>query len=533
MSGFERFDGTRSVCLDLEGHGRETDTTQLDLSQTVGWFTAMYPLRLSCEGNTPGALLNGVKRQYRAVPNKGMDFALLQHSDSAFSSLPAREIVFNYLGQFDQINHDELPFSVAQEYSGQTISSARTPWHGVTLTTLVSQGQLHFSLKYAEAGYDGAAMALLLSHIEQGLAELIEHCMATQQGEYTQVDFPLATAEEASIRQWQAQYGEIQDLYPATGMQQGLLFHSMLTAGSYVTQMTLDFNAVDKVRLAEAWRQVVARHEILRSVFVGLDSTAAHQLVLPDMPLAWREYDLSEWSAEAQADELTRLREEIKVAGFDASSGPLMSLVLVDLGAGQQRLLWSHHHAILDGWCLPIIFAELTAFYQGEGATLAAPQPYRHYAAYLAQQDGDAAQAYWRDVLAEVEHKTPLPLAHQRTEQSEVQQPAVQTRTVTFSEDQTAALSAFAKRSQTTVNILVQGAWALLLSKYGGGSQVVFGSTTSGRPATLAGVDEMVGLFINTLPVVAKVEGEKSVVSWLQQLHRAQQASEEYSHVPL
>ncbi|TMN46363.1 non-ribosomal peptide synthetase, partial [Pseudoalteromonas piscicida] len=315
-------------------------------------------------------------------------------------------------------------------------------------------------------------------------------------------------------------------------MQQGLLFHSMLAAGSYVTQMTLDFSGVDKSRLAEAWRQVVARHDILRSVFVGLDSAAAHQLVLPDMPLAWREYDLSEWSAEAQADEIERLREEIKVGGFDAGSGPLMSLVLIELGGGQQRLLWSHHHAILDGWCLPIIFAELTAFYQGEGARLAAPQPYRHYAAYLAQQDGEVAQAYWRDVLAEVEHKTPLPLAHQRAEQR-AQEPAMQARTVTFSEEQTGALSAFAKRSQTTVNILVQGAWALLLSKYGGGSQVVFGSTTSGRPATLTGVDEMVGLFINTLPVVAKVEGETPVVSWLQQLHRTQQASEEYSHVPL
>ena len=535
MLGVNRFSGEQVLRLDLEGHGRENLDESLDLSQTVGWFTALYPLQLVIDSDQPGHIINQIKTLYRAVPQKGIGFGLHQSGGCAeFAALAERELVFNYLGQFDQV--DENPwFAMAPEYGGQSISSARRPWHGLTLTGVVSEGCFNLGLKCRQGQYDSAKLGVLMDDVQQALKEIIHHCQMVESAAHAPVDFPLATLSAADLADWQASYGEIEDIYPATGMQQGLLFHSLLEAGSYITQFVLSFDDVDVARLKQAWQAVLTRHGALRTVFAGLDSESPQQLVLPRVTLDWQEYDLSVLGEAEQGDSVEQLRLEIKREGFAAGQAPLMSLALVKLAERRHQLIWSHHHALIDGWCLPIIFDQLNACYRslagGTLPTLAEAPKYRDYAAWLGSRDMDEARAYWRQTLAGVDSKTPLPLANAGLEVDTDK--GLQREVVSFSDEQTQQLVAFAKQARVTVNILVQAAWSLVLGKYACTGQVVFGATTSGRPPELDGVNNMVGLFINTVPVVCEVAMDKTVGSWLQGLHAEQQERERHSHVPL
>ena len=530
-----RLTGQSALRVDMESHGREALSDDIDLSQTVGWFTAAWPLLLSQPNGAEdiGQLLNSVKTRFRAVPQKGIGFGLLQQQDDAFAGLAPREMVFNYLGQFDQVA-DTRGFAAADEYSGQVASTRRKRWHQLTLNSYVVDAALTLDLKFPQGRYPQPQMQALLSGIEQALTDIHRHCQATEVGAYVAADFPLATVSDSDLVQWQARYGTIADLYPATGMQQGLLFHGLMEKGSYISQLVLSFDDLNVARFKAAWAQVVARHNALRTVFVGLEDMAAHQLVLENMPLDWQEYDLSVLGEDEQQQQIDAQRRQIREQGFDHQSGPLMSLVLFKVSATTHKLIWSHHHANLDGWCLPIIFAELVECYRAlaadEPARLPQAPDYNRYARYLKSKDSETSLQYWDEVLADVDVRTPLPMKGAGLESA---QPEDMMQTLQFDDAQSQALQDFAKRAKTTVNILLQGAWSWLLSSYGGCEQVVFGATTSGRAPEVTDIDKMVGLFINTVPVVVNAPGQAGLIDWLQQLHGAQQNAERHAWVPL
>ena len=534
--GVNRAGGQGDLLLDLESHGRHEIDDRLDTSQTVGWFTSVYPLRLSCIDDDMATLINNVKTRYRSVPDHGLGFGLLQQltGDEAFAALPARELIFNYLGQLDTAGQHS-DFAMTDTYSGRPVSLEQAPWHGLTLTALVSEGQLSVSLDYQAGRYDAKPMAKLLDNIQGALLDIISHTKGCGNGAYAPVDFPMARLKQSQLSQWQQQYQTIEDLYPATGMQQGLLFHSLMDSGSYINQLALTFEQLDVARFKQAWVQVIARHSALRTVFVGLESGDPHQLVLAQGVLDWREQDLSNLDEAARQQSIDELRQQIREQSYEPAVAPLMSLLLIKLDGQRHTLIWSHHHAILDGWCLPIIFADLTECYRAlgaaEAAKLAPVSPYRDYAAWLHDKDQNQAKAYWCNELAEIDSRTPLPWFNH--EQDKPQDKHSHCQMIRFDQNRTRVLQDFARRARTTINILLQGAWSLLLGKYAASQRVMFGATTSGRPPELAGVDTMVGLFINTLPVVVQVPGEQGLDHWLQDLHARQQNRERYNYVPL
>ena len=547
--GINRFSDIDSIRIDLEGHGRETlfsyqDShlgSQLDLSQTVGWFTSIYPLTLALPGVHGFAeVVNGVKDAYRAIPNKGIGFGLLP-----IDAAPA-ELLFNYLGQFDQV---QGAFALATESSGDDVSPARALSHPLTLDGLVTHGQLSFRLSYDAANYQADAMQKLMDLMATALTDIVEHCLITEQGAYSCSDFAQANINTAQLQRWTADT-TVEDLLPATPMQQGLLFHSLLEQGSYVTQTLLRFNGLNVGQFKRAWQQLVQRHSSFRTAFVGLDEDNAHQLVYPEVNLPWQLLDLSQLDKSAQAAQIEAIRRQDKTCNFDPKAAPLMRMILLELGLNEQGqnehlLIWSHHHALLDGWCLPLIFAELTEYYralqQGETALLSAQlaplYPYRDYVLWQMAQDHNKAKVFWRELLADVEGPTPLPLANWRNDNdanNEVVESGSGEFTLQFDQNETNLLTGLAQSSRTTLYVLLQAAWALVLSRYNGDNhKVVFGSLTSGRPAQLPGADQMVGLFINTLPVVVNVDNTLSVTDYLQQLHQQQIQRDEYGYLPL
>ncbi|MBV9772554.1 MAG: amino acid adenylation domain-containing protein, partial [Gemmatimonadetes bacterium] len=252
------------------------------------------------------------------------------------------------------------------------------------------------------------------------------------------------------------------------------------------------------------------------------------QVVREAVELEFRREDRPGWGAA----ELEAFAAEERARGFDPARPPLMRVALVRTGEREHQLVWTHHHLVLDGWSLSVLFRDMLALYRaharGEAPRLAEPPRYREYVAWLETRDPAAAERHWREELSGFAAATPLPLP--RPAAGEVRHAEHRAE---LSEELSRALREQARERGLTVNTLVQGAWALLLARYAGEDDVVFGATVSGRPAELPGADEMVGLFINTLPVRVLLPPQAEVGSWLAELQERQARAREHEYTSL
>ncbi|MFN8474509.1 MAG: amino acid adenylation domain-containing protein [Anaerolineae bacterium] len=336
----------------------------------------------------------------------------------------------------------------------------------------------------------------------------------------------------------------IEAIYPLTPMQEGMLYHSVYATQPevYFQQATLRLRGpVDVTALRRAWESILARHPILRSVFVWERLERPLQVVRRTTPLPWQSFD---WRGLPDAERQARLEDFLRSdrrVGFHLTQAPLMRLALICFADDDYRLIWSHHHLLLDGWSTAVVLREVFATYAalvaGREPDLAPTRPFRDYVAWLERQPLDAAEAYWRQALAGFSTPTSLQIEHlldqSAPDNGRSDDNAFGECRARLSAAATANLRAFARRSQVTLNTLLQGAWAILLSRYSGEDDVLFGATVAGRPAELAGVDEMVGIFINTLPARVSVLPNAELLSWLRSLQAQQALAREYEYTPL
>ncbi len=330
---------------------------------------------------------------------------------------------------------------------------------------------------------------------------------------------------------------DIEAVYPLSPMQQGMLFHSLYApeTGVYFEQLTCTLNGVLNIEAFErACQKVVDRNPILRTSFVWKKLDKMLQAVHARVRLPIAKVDWRGMPKEAQQERFEEYLAADRKQGFNLGKAPLIRLALLRTGETQTKFVWSHHHLLLDGWSMPLVFKEVFSLYEAycRGAEWAtAPgRPYRDYILWLQQQDQKKAEAYWRNALKGFEAPTPLVVerlnGHQTANQSGYKKEEIR-----LPLDTTSALQLLAQKHQVTLNTLIQGAWALLLHRYSGEPDVVFGSTVSGRPADLPGSENMIGLFINTLPVRVQVYPDASVLSWLKglQARQAEMRDFEYS----
>ncbi len=332
---------------------------------------------------------------------------------------------------------------------------------------------------------------------------------------------------------------DIQDLYPLSPMQQGMLFHSLYApeSGMYVEQFSCTLHGnLDVTAFERAWQRVVDRHSVLRTAFVGESLKEPAQVIYRQVKLPIEQEDLRGLSSVEQAARLNKFLAAERRRGFALSDAPLMRIMLGRITDDAYEFVWCHHHALLDGWSVPIVFQEVLAFYdafsRGGDLRLEPPRPYRDYIVWLKRQDVSKAETFWRETLKGFTAPTPLVVDRSRGSAADASARAVEVETH-LSAEATAALNALARKNRLTLNTLAQGAWALLLSRYSGEDQVVFGATVSGRPAELAGAETMVGLFINTLPVRVRVPPDASLLSWLKDLQTYQTELRQYEYSPL
>jgi amino acid adenylation domain-containing protein/non-ribosomal peptide synthase protein (TIGR01720 family) len=543
----------------LEGHGREAlgdKGEELDITRTVGWFTSIYPVALeTSEADRVGERVRRVKEQLRRIPQKGLGYGVLKYlsvkARAQLSGKAEAQLSFNYLGQVDQVVGEESMYRAGRESSGAAQDEREKRSFPLEVTAMVAGEELQVSWRYSRELHRRETIERVAESYLQALHEIIAQCREEKVGRYTPSDFPLARLSQQELDSIVAEFTRpadsgssgnglvIEDIYPLSSLQHGLLFHTQYAPESGVNfyQISCGISkGLDVEAFERAWEQVIQRHAILRTAFVFSQALPPVQVVYRRVPLPLEHQDWRELTAGEQQNRLTQLLEEDRRQDFDFARAPLMRLRLIHLSDEAYRFVWSFHHVLLDGWSGPLLVKEVFAYYDAfrrhSHLSLPRPRPYRDYISWLQSQDLAAAEAFWRRTLAGFSTPTALPGASAAvTAEGSGPEYADWQRVVDARTSE--ELRRLGQQQQLTLNTIVQGAWAVLLWRYSGTADVLFGTTVSGRPAGLSGVEEMVGLFINTLPVRVKVEGEAAVVDWLQQLQSEQVEMREYEYSPL
>ncbi|MFB6984387.1 amino acid adenylation domain-containing protein, partial [Streptomyces scopuliridis] len=450
------------------------------------------------------------------------------------AALPSPQIGFNYLGRLETGTEtdwavesasggadDGMPFVHALEIDALTHDSPEGAQLSATWTwpdALFSEDDIQ---DLAETWF--RALDALAAHAEQPGA-----------GGRTPSDLPLVPLDQSEIELLERSCPALEDVLPLSPMQEGLLFHALFddeAADVYTVQLFLGMEGDLDVRaLRSAAETLLRRHPNLRSGFRHEQVGRPVQVVHHEVELDWDIQDLRGLDADEQSARLTSIAAGERGRRFDLAAPPLVRFVLVRLADDRFRLVMTVHHILLDGWSMPLLAQELFALYArgGDDTGLPRPTPYRDYLAWLAGQDREAAEQAWRHALAGVEE--PTLLAPAGAERGALPPERV---TLELSPELTTALGDRARHLGLTLNTVVQGAWAVLLGRLTGREDVVFGATVSGRPPEIAGIESMVGLFINTLPVRVELRQDETLAQLLTRLQEQQSALMEHQYVGL
>ncbi|MFD9822354.1 amino acid adenylation domain-containing protein, partial [Streptomyces violascens] len=518
-----------STLIRLEGHGREEDAVPgADLSSTVGWFTTMFPMRLDLAGvdldeafaggASAGAAIKAVKEQLLAIPDKGIGYGLLRYLNpetaQELKQHSTGQIGFNYLGRYSATDMPEHLRGLGWTQAEGTTELVADPdadmpaLSTLDLNAIVTDGehgpQLSARLGFATGVLTEGDVQELATYWRAALEALALHAEQPGAGGLTPSDLPLVAATQREIDGWEKQYPGLADVWPLTATQSGLLFHTLMVDAAFdAYQMQMVFHLSGQVvpsRMRAAGQALLDRYAALRTAFVNDAAGDQVQVVLDHVELPWREVDFSRLGEEARGEALRQLLAEDHARHFDPVTPPMLRMTLVTMGPDRAELVFTANHVLFDGWSVPLLLEDLLRLYgsSGDAAGLPRVRGYRDFLVWLNRQDRDEAARVWAAELAGIEEPTLLVPA---AVSSDAAPTGIGQVDVPLTAELSQELSRRASELGVTMNTVVQAAWGLLLGGLTGRQDVVFGTTVSGRPPMVPGVDSMVGLFINTLPV--------------------------------
>ncbi|MFD9716479.1 amino acid adenylation domain-containing protein [Streptomyces sp. NPDC059076] len=568
-----------STLLRLEGHGREEDAVPgADLARTVGWFTSVFPVRLDLAGidvdeaiaggPAAGAVIKAVKEQIAAIPGKGIGYGLLRHLNeetaATLSGHPLGQIGFNYLGRFSTADMPEelrgLGWTQTDDLSAFSELAELDAGHAADMPAL-SEVDINAMVTDTPEGprlgaLFGAPTGILApeetEHIAQlwrtALEGLARHATAPGAGGLTPSDVPLVEVGQGDLEKWERRYPGVEDVWPLTPLQAGLLYESLAGGpgfDAYQVQYTLHLSGpVVPARLRAAGQALLDRHAALRAAFVPAATGDTVQLVVEDVQLPWHQVDLTDLSGAEREAAFARLLSDDLAERFDPQAPPLLRLTLVTMEPGRSELVLTAHHVLFDGWSIPLLAQDLLRLYGSGGDASALPRArgYRDFLAWLSRQDRAASARAWQEELDGFDEPAlltpalgfaPQPGTQPETTTHTTESGGVSQFQVPLGADTARALARRAAELGVTLNTVVQGAWAMLLGQLTGRQDVVFGATVAGRPPAIPGVESVVGLFLNTVPVRVRCAPGDTIAAVLTALHARQGALLDHHHHPL
>jgi amino acid adenylation domain-containing protein/non-ribosomal peptide synthase protein (TIGR01720 family) len=540
------------MLIDLESHGRQSDSvllegsTPIDITHTVGWFTSVYPVRLDASvldlnealagGDAAGLMLRATKERIAKMPDKGLGFGILRHLNektaSVLGALPQAQIVFNYLGRFEQTQPQAGWYS--NTFVGSPDDLDRARMHEIDVNAAFDeQGRLQVVWSHHPLQHLPTRIEDLALRFEQALNALVRHAtQAPLAQRHTPSDFALARArglDQAMLDRWP----QATEVWPLTALQQGLGFESLALADAahdpYRVQLRMTLKGpLDSARLKRALEALLERHPIL-------NLTLPTEMLEKGLGIRRPQgVDFTLLSADESA--LSALILEDLHTPFDLERGPLIRVRLIQTAPDVHHLILTNHHAILDGWSTPIVMGDLAALYRAE--VLPPTLAWGEHLKWLAAQDAEAAQRYWRGHLAGQEsgalwltHSKLDQTADEHREQTQTQDPGEYIEHI--SSDVSAGLERFARNHGLTLANVVQPLYLLLLARLSSRNDITIGVTRSGRSAQRAGIDRAVGLYISTMPLRAQIDLSQPLVEWMRELQTEFAQQDEHLHLGL
>ncbi|MDI9915348.1 non-ribosomal peptide synthetase, partial [Rhodococcus sp. IEGM 1379] len=539
--------------LSLEGHGREEQLAPgVDLSRTIGWFTTIFPVRLDLRGvdlddafaggPSAGAAIKKVKEQLLAVPDHGIGFGLLRYlnTDTAqlLSPQSMPQISFNYLGRMGASATGSADGWVPIEEPGLRERSAA----GIPLGAVVDANAMTVDtddgpvLTSTWTFPPGVITREEVDELAQGWAQALyalgAHAQAGGTG-FTPSDFDLVELRQDGIEELESRVPDLSDVWSLSPLQAGMHFHAELadeSVDAYLVQVSLDLvGSVDVPRLRRAADALLNRHANLRAAFLHETEGKTIQAVRSRVEVPWTEVDLT--TPDSSSIDVERFLDDDRLRPFEMTRAPLIRFMAIKTAPDKYRLVLTNHHILLDGWSMPLLITELLTLYatDGDQSSLPRVRGYRDYLEWMKNRDQAASREMWAQALAGVEGPTLILPSDRGRQLSTISHEWV----FDLDEDETARILDVARSRGLTVNTMVQVSWGMVLAALTGRDDVVFGATVSGRPPELAGIETMIGLFINTLPVRIRLRPDETLGDLLERVQAEQAALLDHHYVGL
>ncbi|WP_446098030.1 amino acid adenylation domain-containing protein [Bacillus velezensis] len=535
--------GQRTLAIQMEGHGREETVGSFDLGRTIGWFTSIYPVVLEELGTNIAQDIRNTKENLRRVPAHGIDYGLIKYADMVNSEEMdvevAPDISFNYLGELGTKKESGDPyFEFSQLGYGQDTDPRNQFGPSINVIGHVQNGSLSMTVTCNSSRYLAERIEQIGKAYEEELIAVAEHCSHAQKSESTASDFGERVWKDSEfcyVQEAAKNRGEeVQRIYPLAPVQEGMLYEKLLDESStkYVVQQTLRLTEVDVEKMHKAFESLATQHDILRTKICYRGVSVPRQVVLKE-----RNLEFNYMEVDNESDYLDLKEQDVK-RGFDLEEDTLVRMNLIKINNSGYRLIMTNHHIILDGWCLPILRRDLfNAYMATDEECLKIPNKtasnkmgsYEKFVDYINEKDKEPSLKYWEDLLQGYETRADI-LPMGRPEETEEES---QSQEFKLSLEVTEQAEAVCAKYDVTLNTLVEACWGVLLEKYNSTNDVVFGKVVSGRNAEIEGIEEIVGLFINTIPVRISTTNEDTFADLLKSLQDQAIAANDHDFLPL
>ncbi|MCL2163373.1 MAG: amino acid adenylation domain-containing protein [Oscillospiraceae bacterium] len=531
--------GRDNICVNLEGHGRETIHKRLETDQTMGWFTSIYPVIINLGKDVKETIIL-TKEMLRKIPNKGLGYGVLKYLSGVFPEREEAGITFNYLGKIDA-EITESPdgvFRVSEYSAGLSVAPENSLKGALTVNCIVSGGTLNIEVLYRKDRIAHEEAKRFGEVYLETLKGVIDICAGQAEAVKTSSDYWLDDERLAQAELEEILGADVEKIYGLTPLQEGMLYQNLLNESSteFIIQLALQYRGLLEIEIVRQSLDLLSvKHEALRTAFITTKAGHSWQTILRD-----RKIEL--YLTHAEDDAETEAQKKADVArGFDLKNDSLLRVGVICKKDGESVILWTIHHIIMDGWCLSLLYGDFYGFYKKllngySYETLlkeikkekSGSKSYQDYIHILEKKDKEAGLKYWEQLLdGYSEAATVLPIQAEETGNE------VERLSRTINEQLGKKLRNFAQHENITINSIAEAAWGIILQKYNRTDDVVFGKVVSGRNAPIKGIESIVGLFINTVPVRVRNDKDTTIRDLIKAVYMQSVDCAEFDHCPL
>ncbi len=536
----EKWNQRKKISVYLEGHGRDCMDWGLDLSRTIGWFTCAYPVVLDFTNSDD--IRNKIiwtKDMLRRVPNKGIGFGLLMYEakNRLEEQKCAYDYSFNYFGKMNKDSQFQM-FEGEDDLAGIPVSVKSKRMAFIELNAMIIDEQLVIVMNYNKKEVSKERANEFLNIYAANVAQVVEYAKGKEHSELTCSDCtdPDLNMENLLFLKEKIE-DEVEDIYGLSPMQEGILFHSLMTPDKeiYHNQICIPLTGkIDRQRMEESLTCLISKHAILRNCFISDINGIYKQVVLANRTVKMDYYVLDDLREEEQEEKLEEILKEKRESLIDLAKTPLFGLSLFKIREDQYKLIIQFHHIILDGWSMNLVLNDLFHIYQSKSKKKQIKMdkiyPYSNFIQWLNTKEKEKALNYWNEYLCDYETKAIIPRYTKNRSGSEGNYKKYD---LVIDKEMTQYIGDIASKNKVTRGSLFEAAWGIILQKLNQTEDVIFGVVSSGRPEELTGADVTVGLFITTLPLRVKKQDGMTILNLIQNVQTEHMNSQQFSYISL